>query len=165
MDPVSIVFMIATIAGLATPIVQEIITDVGNHKSSDLYKQAEAISKRINSNQNLLEQLTEAYNRKDGNLLNSLLNSSGLGARANSIRDEIKQNYIEYRTKKNEISNKIAEDNTQYNKTISSAETAKNGTISGLSQAGSMIDENKERDKFYTTDITIQQNTDGGLRN
>lgn len=155
--------MIATAAGIAMPIVQEIITDVGNHKSSDLYKQAETIAKRINGNQNLLEQLTEAYSKRDGNLLNSLLNSSGLGARANSIRDEIRQNYIEYRAKKNEISNKIAEDNTQYNKTLSSAETAKNGTISGLSQAGSMIDENKQRENSYSTDMTVQQNTNGGL--
>lgn len=165
MDPLSIVFIIATIAGMAAPIAQEIVTAVGNDKSSDLYKQAETIAKRINKNQNLLEQLTDAYNRKDNNLLNSLLNSSGLGARANSIRDEIKQNYVEYRAKKNDISNKIAEDNTQYNKTINSAETAKNGTISGLSQAGSTMDENKQKENSLNTDVTVQQNTDGGLRN
>lgn len=165
MDPLSIVFIIATIAGMATPIAQEIVTAVGNNKSSDLYKQADAIAKRINKNQNLLEQLTDAYNKRDNNLLNSLLNSSGLGARANSIRDEIKQNYSEYRAKKNDISNKIAEDNTQYTKTINSAETAKNGTISGLSQAGNTIDENKQRENSNNTEVTIQQNTDGGLRN
>lgn len=163
MDPITILFAIATIVGLAAPVAQEIISTVGNDKSSTLYKQAEAIAKRVNSNQSLLEQLTDAYNRRDSNLLNSLLNSSGLGARANSIRDEIKQNYTEYRVKKNEISNRIAEDNTQYNKTLNSAETAKNGTISGLSQAGSIIDENKQKESSHNTDMTIQQNVNGGL--
>lgn len=164
MDPITILFAIATIVGLAAPAAQEVVSAVGNDKSSTLYKQAESIAKRINSNQNLLEQLTDAYNRKDNNLLNSLLNSSGLGARANSIKKEIQQNYSEYRAKKNEISNRIAEDNTQYNKTLNSAETAKNGTISGLSQAGGVIDENKQKENSYNTDLTIQQNTNGGLK-
>lgn len=136
--------------------ITEIPRAFGKQAADKLYKQATDIYKQISRNQQNLNKLYEAYQKKDTNLANSLLMSSGLGSRAKSIRNEMDKAYKDYHNEANKINDQNAELQTKYNKTMSAAEAGKSGSIGGAIEANQTVKENAQQN-------VVNQNVNGGL--
>lgn len=158
-------FIVMTIVGIA---ITEIPRAFGKQAADKLYKQATDIYKQISKNQQNLNKLYEAYQKKDTNLANSLLMSSGLGSRAKSIKREMEDAYKKYQSETSKLNAQNAELQTQYNKTMSSAEAGKSGSIGGAIEAGQTTNENEkintQRAIQNAQQQVVNQNVNGGIQ-
>lgn len=132
------------IAGLALAMVtygvDQAIRMYGNNISTKLQTMAKQLYTKISKNNQLLEQLTDAYNRKDNELLTELLSGAGFGARAQALKDARDTNTKTYQDKKQQIS----DENTKYQNAYNQVSQASynTGDIAGIKQGQQIASDN-----------------------
>lgn len=119
MDPATIVFITSLIISTALSVDQSVGAALANDRSSKLSESATQLAKDISTDQSLVNDLIDAYNRRDVQLANQLMISSPFGSRfynlrkaysdnlsnisrANKKKSEIEQNASKAQSKLNE---------------------------------------------------------------
>lgn len=88
MDPITLFFIITGVATLGDKIIGDIFKSANGNK---IKARLDKLSQSISKNSQLDQQLTEAFNRKDMNLANSILSASPFGGSVHILRDQAKQ--------------------------------------------------------------------------
>lgn len=136
--------MSAVITGLALAMVtygvDQAIRMYGNKVSSKLQTMAKQLYTKISKNNQLLDNLTDAYNRKDNELLTEILSGAGFGARSQALKDARETNTKEYKDKKQQVS----DENTKYQNAYNQVSQASynTGDIAGISQGTQIANDN-----------------------
>lgn len=123
----------------------------GNKISKKLQTQAKQIYTQIAKNSNLADKITEAYNRKDNELVTELVNGAGFGSRAAALQEARAQNLKEYQTNKQSITGQNAKLQNAYNQATQASYNT--GDIAGISQGKDVL----------TSNDSVSQLVEGGL--
>lgn len=149
MDPVTgaIIMVLLSAAGIAYP---EIISAIGTPKMNRLTSIAKKIYNKISDNQELLDKLTDAYQRKDTDYATQLMQGSGFGPRTTAIKQAIKEAKAAYDDSKTGLMKRNAELNNAYNQVNQAAYNT--NTIAGIINADRVAD-------------SVEQAINGGANN
>jgi len=143
----AILMVVLTAAGIAYP---EVISAVGTKRTNRLTEIAKKIYNMISDNQELMDKLTDAYNRKDADLATQLMQGSGFGPRTSAIREAIKDAKTAYQAEKKDLMKQNADLNNKYNQ-VNQASYNTN-TIAGIQNADKVAD-------------SVEQAINGGAQN
>lgn len=130
-----IALMIATAVGIGYP---EVISSVGTKTSAKLNQIAKKIYNMIADNQELMDKITDAYNRKDGEMATQLLQGMGFGNRNQAIKDAINAAKTEFQGQKAELVKKNADLTNKYNEANTASYNT--NTIAGIHRGDEVIE-------------------------
>lgn len=117
------------------------------------------IAKYLTNNQNLLNELTTAYQDKNSTLFNKLVMSNPMGPGYDHLIKQIKLNRDQYNEQSRKLSDKISEANADL--ATAQQRAAEAGTsIAGNNSASRQADQLADK---YSNTTQLQQNVNGGL--
>lgn len=154
----------AAIAGILAPMVIQWIYDsgtdlFGHDVKKEAYSIAQKIAKQISTNNSLLSELQNAYNKRDSQRMSEILQDAGYGARSAAIKKAASADLAKLNKQTKAISDANTQLEQQANVATTSATTA-GGTFLGTASARTMArDAGKSAD---TTQAALQQTLQGG---
>lgn len=133
--------MVELVIGLALAMVtygvDQAIKMKGNKVSSKLQNVAKQLYTQISKNNTLLDKLSDAYNRKDNEMMSELLSGAGFGVRADAIkkaRDKAKE---EYQSERQSVTDQNTKLQNAYNQT--SQASYNTNDLAGISQGKDVL--------------------------
>lgn len=131
----AILMVLLTAGSIAYP---EIVNGFGTERTKRLTDIAKKIYNMISDNRELIDKLTDAYQRKDSDYATQLLQSSGFGPRSEAIRKAMTEAKAAYQKQKTDLQKKDADLTNKYNEVNQASYNT--STIAGIQNADRVAD-------------------------
>jgi hypothetical protein len=142
----------AIIASIVTALlyiaVPGIRSEINQGWGTSIRQRAEKIAAdiytKLMSNNKTKDQLMEAFNRKDNDLMSALINQAGYSSQASALRKQIQQERKNYKEKNSKLVDQSTQLTNQYNKIVNAGNAA--GTSISANNAAEKIIKDVQND-------------------
>lgn len=151
------------LAGTTMSLSASEITNIVGKRGAAKYRAlANDLAAIINSNSQLLSDFKSASADKRASILQSLIYSSGMGPRAESLRKEYAQALADEQKVTDDVTQRNTEAQNKYNEAMSRVEESKTSLAAGVN---AMVQDHGVEPESYRVQVPSIQNVQGGLNN
>lgn len=160
MDALAVIGVVLGAIGALGNGYQVVLNELAPNTQAKVRSLVKQIQDKIAGNTSLLDKLSIAYQQKNSNLANALINGMGFGPRMNAITNSMKENDENYKNKVQEVNQSNAKLNKISNE-LEYANQAAASSIHGAVKADKAV-RNAQEDIKRTS---VSQNINGGIQN
>lgn len=103
MDPITVIMLVEAIFAIATAVDTSVAQGLANKRNTEISKNANELAKEVAEDEALANKLLSAYQMKDTELFQNLLNSSPFGSRFRQLKREYQDNKTDINKVQNEL--------------------------------------------------------------
>lgn len=143
-------WLISSIIGIIVGVGQATASYYANKRNTVIATEASRLAKEMSKDSQLIEELMDAYNRKDSNLMNNIMMSSPFGTRLHNLKQQYTMNQRsikDLKERKVSIAEEQAKLNSQINKAQISAQTT-GSVIGDLIKGGGSLTKTEPIDPY-----------------